>query len=721
MFLKLLDLIINACKADIDHFVDVLSPELCKASLLPLLANYVGYDYDYSEKVSNNRIVIKNWPTMIRKRGSEDGIRMAVALAVSQSDDLESSNVFQLFNVDFENTVDSKGRPHTAIRIYVFLESYLSKLYDLVEAVRPVGADIQIIPAISISSSETVVLTDEYTMAGYDYTTGKLIRIGNVEILVENCWELIKDGASISEFLIDGEFFDQYHNRLDKHLDDMQNIINDDGTSTGECIRGYKVYAVTEDGTLEYTGKHFNLDHSARVLNTSYEILNSSMSTGYFVSADSWKIYNPSSPNVVQFYLKDYNLNGVVVKKVFKILNDVKINWHIDLSTGYFIQDDDGNSIDRSAEIVPWDEHSYISKKRYLMNKTATGIQFRTDYFVNKFEDIQDIAGNVILSKKDRYKISDSTGIGFSEIHSEDTSDYSKTWMQSRRYTYFDDKDYFKNKQNADDYNNYVDNSTDNRLKIQLSDINLSYLIKQYDATNAIGRLSLSNCYTIPNGTVVYIKGSEEEFIDVGTWKVTPVIKGVSGKFKFDYTGVVPVTKYILKVKDRVIGEWKESGGTIVTSPLLFDSDDLSFEMYNNKELVYIARCNKSTDNDGSKSGNLRVFGYNGIGTLSLNVALKSGDTIFSVFSDIELVYDNSNVGENKNIFMNWKAAADAEKYYDLSTLPDKIVLSSNGAIKKRRVYFTADSLFVSDKTYDGTTRVDSNYIIKNPTSGGEI
>ena len=120
VFLKLLDLMSTApSEIDIDHFVDVLSPELCKASLLPLLANYVGYDYDYSEKVSNNRIVIKNWPTMIRKRGSEDGIRMAVALAVSQSDDLESSNVFQLFNVDFENTVDSKGRPHTAIRICI--------------------------------------------------------------------------------------------------------------------------------------------------------------------------------------------------------------------------------------------------------------------------------------------------------------------------------------------------------------------------------------------------------------------------------------------------------------------------------------------------------------------------------------------------------------------------------------------------------------------------
>ncbi len=708
VFLKLLDLIINACKADIDHFVELLSPDLCKASLLPLLANYVGYDYDYAEKVSNNRIVIKNWPILIRKRGSEQGIRMAVALSISQIDDIGDAEVYQLFNVDFENYVDSNGRPHTSIKIYVFVESYISKLYELVEAVRPVGADIQIIPAVSISSSETIVLTDEYTMSGYDYTTGKLIRIGNIEILVENCWELVKDGNSTNEFLVDGVFYDQYHNPLNKRLDDLQNIVNDDGSLTGEYIRGYKVYTNDEEGTSQYTGKHFNLDHSARVLNTSYEILNSEMSTGYFVSADSWKIYNPSN-SLIEYYLKDYSLSGKLVKKVFRITDDAKINWHLDIDTGYFVKDDDGEEVDTTVSSLPWDEFSYISKKRYIMNKTAEGIQFRTDYFVNKFEDIQDIAGNIILSKKDRYKVSDSTGIGFSEVHTESTTDHSHSWMQARQRSYFSDKDYYKNRIDKEDYNNYLSDITDNRIKIRLSDINLSYIVKEYDATNAIGRINLSNASLIPNGAVINIEGTKTDFITLGSWKVTPVIKGVSAKFKYEYTSSAPITKFVFKVKDRIISEWADNAGSVITSPLLFNSDEIFLEMYNGKELIYTASIYAKLQSSDSVTGDLRVTGYNGSGIISLNVALKPGDTIFSIFSDLELVYENETVGENKNIFINWKAASKAEKDYDISNLPDRLVISGGGAIKKRKLYFDSQPLTVTSKTYDGSTHVSTN------------
>ena len=59
-------------------------------------------------------------------------------------------------------------------------------------------------------------------------------------------------------------------------------------------------------------------------------------------------------------------------------------------------------------------------QKAFLMRMSeSNGVvsMSATKYFVNSYGDIVDLAGNIILSKKDRYKVSDSTMIGFSEVH----------------------------------------------------------------------------------------------------------------------------------------------------------------------------------------------------------------------------------------------------------------------------------------------------------------
>ena len=73
VFLKLLDIIVNACNADTRYFTSLVSPMQCKARLLPLLSNYVGYSYDYEESVALNRLITKNWATLKRNRGSLTG------------------------------------------------------------------------------------------------------------------------------------------------------------------------------------------------------------------------------------------------------------------------------------------------------------------------------------------------------------------------------------------------------------------------------------------------------------------------------------------------------------------------------------------------------------------------------------------------------------------------------------------------------------------------
>lgn len=795
VFLKIVDIVINSAKADIDYFTSLISPELCKARMLPLLANYVGYNYDFEEKVKTNRAIIKNWPTLKHHRGSLIGISMAVALAFNQLDDLEEDEKFQLFNIDFDTVKDKHGRITRKIKVYVYFPAYLSKLYDLIEAVRPAGTVVEITPAASISSSETIVLTDEFRLLGYDYCTGKLLRIGNIPIYIENSWEIIKDGIPTNEYLVDGKFYDSSHTSLQMYIDDHQRIINDDGSYTGQVIiapniykertntvistgswvidkldissyesliisqvkgtkidtikvpilsrkqlqtpapkvddiirdnvisgtgesgaiitissenknnittvvsenntwevklpddyiqrevfvtqqsdgsiisnqvtlhptqqaensyisnvsdlsvntttykdsvqlngagsPGYaiKIYGVDKNGSctlivdtvheLTPTGRSFNLNHAARVLNTCYQIRKGGTPTNYFISADYWKIMDANK--YCQFILKDYNLNGKLVKKVFNESGTIKYNWHIDMETGFFTPDNDGNTLDPRKQFVPWDENCYISKKRYIMNVAANNIMYVTEYFVNKYEDIEDNSGNIILSKKDRYKVSDSTSIGFSQVHDAlEGSTLDKTWIYARDYSYHTDHDYF-NANGQVDYNDYNSNLdyVDSRIKITLADLSIDQVVREYDSTTNIGILTEATATTVESNSAT-----------------------------------IPIDKLVP-------------------------------EITTNTPNIY------------------------------LNIEARPGDDILSIFSELRFTFSGENAGI-QSVFMDWKLKDGAELYYNVYELPDRIVFPHKGTIKPKTLTFTNTPIRITPKVYDGTTKPAYNWEILN-------
>lgn len=796
VFLKIVDLVINAAKADIDYFTSLISPEHCKARMLPLLGHYVGCGYDFQESVRMNRIIIKNWPVLKHYRGSFIGISMAVALAFNQMEDANDSEILRLFNVDLEKSTDRHGRTIRKIKVYVYSDAYLSKMYDLIEAVRPAGTIIEITPAVSISSSETIVLTDEFRMLGYDYCTGKLLKIGNVPIYVENSWQILKDGVPTDEYVVDGELYDSSHISLNKYVDDQQRIVNGDGTYTGEVIIAPEIYrestndvistghwkvdvkldtseysslvisqvkdvsintievpiltgdklqssipivneaiynnqlrgtgvpdasisvkikntdrtydtvvntdktwsvtipdiqphwefritqhednkelsnevicttsqvtettykvtvcpltvsAVYDNATaikgtatpgykiiikykkasgeevtlvdnlhkLEPTGKYFNLNHAARVLNTCYQIRCGGTPTNYYISADYWKVMNAEKDCF--YILKDYMMGNVLVKKVFDNSGEIKYNWHIDLDTGFFVQDDEGEPLDSTLHMVPWDENCYISKKRYIMNVTANDIMYVTEYFVNKYEDIEDNAGNIILSKKDRYKVSDSTTIGFSQVHDiQGCTTDDKTWIYAREHSYTADKDYY-NIYAREDYNDYNTNGdyVDTRIKITPSDLSVDQIIREYDATNNIGVI--------------------------------------------DETAEV------------------EDDSTSIVIPI----EKLMEDIETNEPKFYV------------------------------NVLLRPGDTILSVFSELRFTFDTERAGI-REVFLDWKLKEGAEMYYNVYELPDRLIFTHKGTIKPRRLKFTEEPLHISSKVYDGTITPPQNWEIQN-------
>lgn len=153
VFLKLLDLLIDAIKLDIDTFVNLINPDKCPNHMLPLLASYVGYKYDYNESYDTNRMIIKYFPYLIRNRGSEIGIRLATALSVNSVGKLNDIELLSMFRIEYK-------RKENKINIYVYYPRYLSKIRDLLEVVRPAGVLLELIPADLITTIDKVDIHD---------------------------------------------------------------------------------------------------------------------------------------------------------------------------------------------------------------------------------------------------------------------------------------------------------------------------------------------------------------------------------------------------------------------------------------------------------------------------------------------------------------------------------------------------------------------------------
>lgn len=183
-YCKLIDLLINDFKTDTDNWINLLDFNSCPDKLLPLLASYVGYKYDYSESYDSNRLIIKHYPEMIRNRGSEIGLSLATALSVNMLNAIDSIEALSMFRIEYVKS-------DTRIDIYIFFPSNLSKIRDLIEVVRPAGCGLQLIPAELIQTIDGIEIHSYGygTKYGFDrtrYTVGNQTRIGFSEITNEN-------------------------------------------------------------------------------------------------------------------------------------------------------------------------------------------------------------------------------------------------------------------------------------------------------------------------------------------------------------------------------------------------------------------------------------------------------------------------------------------------------------------------------------------------------
>lgn len=127
---KIFDLLINDYKTKTDNWVSLIDFDQCPDHLLPLLASYVGYPYDYTLSYSANRLIIKHFPHMMHNRGSEIGMSLACALSLNALDSIDKVEALNMFHIDYKMD-DNK------IKIYIYFPSNLQKIKELIEWVRP--------------------------------------------------------------------------------------------------------------------------------------------------------------------------------------------------------------------------------------------------------------------------------------------------------------------------------------------------------------------------------------------------------------------------------------------------------------------------------------------------------------------------------------------------------------------------------------------------------
>lgn len=695
VFLRAVDIAFTVIKSNTDMFIpNLLNPLKCKARLLPLLSNYVGYDYNPRERVLTNRWITKLYPLLVRNRGNEIGITLAIAMSISLLGDPMELESERSFSIDIDEDIDKYGRKVQKIKIYLYDHSYLSILNELLEVVRPAGTAIEIVPAQSISSSETVSLTDEYSIMKYDYITGKLLSINDVDIWVRNSWEVKIDVHAIKHYkwkdledyvwgvspenidkekiisyktwgeledsgidpftaipglapynvknstgensnmwgfigvkLVDGKFYDSYGNDLNRRVDPETGYILYNGDVwNNEYIKETRIYKKV-DGKDVYTGMYFDVSQPAKVMNTYFKLLDDGVFGGFYLSNDDLIMYD-SNKNKTSFKLIEESMlvNGVstIVWKVYDTVTNKKYNWHVDMITRKFIKDDDGESITLTWNKRPFSETTVVGKKAFLMkvstdSETNITTMEATKYFVNKYGDIVDPAGNVILSKKDRYKISDSNMIGFSEIHdtSKELSTYDGTAILQREWSFMKDT-HMTDKHGRELTNNFeeYDRIVDPRYKFEYSIFDIGNPIREYTGTELIRFVS------------------NEELSKIRQDK-----------------GVLNIPLFVTK----------------------FDSENAS-------------------------------------GVLKIKIDLPDVYSLGDVFKNMNIRYEkklpNTELDPYYDIYIDWTANNSNRSLFNLNDLENPIHFVQKGKINKRTLHWTGNTIYLDPKTYDGTTKV---------------
>lgn len=144
LFIRWIQTCYEKLKYDHENFIDLYDPERCRADLLWLLGDTMGFKYDDRVTPAVNRLILLYFMSMIRLKGSKDGVTLAAEVNLAQFNILDYGKENPILNDRLEDTsipVNSVYvTPHVA-------EGYIDVVYfsterpidTCIEYVRPVG------------------------------------------------------------------------------------------------------------------------------------------------------------------------------------------------------------------------------------------------------------------------------------------------------------------------------------------------------------------------------------------------------------------------------------------------------------------------------------------------------------------------------------------------------------------------------------------------------
>ena len=144
LFLRWFDICLQRINYDFTNFLDLYDPLRCPEDLLWMLADTMGFKFDDRLPTAFNRLVLMYFMSMIRNRGSKDGVTLAAETNLAQFNLLDKGKDNEILYNRLEDTsipVNSVYvTPHVA-------EGYIDVVYfstekpidACIEYVRPLG------------------------------------------------------------------------------------------------------------------------------------------------------------------------------------------------------------------------------------------------------------------------------------------------------------------------------------------------------------------------------------------------------------------------------------------------------------------------------------------------------------------------------------------------------------------------------------------------------
>ena len=143
-FLNWFDSCLEKIQYDIENLYDLYDALKCPSWLLWMLGDTVGYRYDDRLPCSFNRLVILYFMSLIRNKGSKDGVTLAAELNLAQFNIINQGKLKDIWN----NRVDDTSIPVNSVYVTPHTsEGYIDVVYfsenipidACIEYVRPLG------------------------------------------------------------------------------------------------------------------------------------------------------------------------------------------------------------------------------------------------------------------------------------------------------------------------------------------------------------------------------------------------------------------------------------------------------------------------------------------------------------------------------------------------------------------------------------------------------